>query len=136
MTNANEVLAKILSLLFISVGHGLVICYIVKFLVNDLKIIFRYYPKHYCRVPRWMQKYLKIKRKEAPKFLCALAWSALLPFIMPLIVIPAWWIFGKNALVVGFRIFFWSYGFFTAICVVIIYPIFKRGDKKKRKNIR
>ena len=105
-------------------------------IIEDIKTIFRYYPKHYCKVPRLIRRLFRLKRKEAPIFMLVYMLVFALGLATPLFGFIALCIFGEKAVLYVYRTLLIVEGLATVVCVLIIYPIFKRGDKKKRKNIR
>ena len=60
---------------------------------------------------------------------------AILPVVIPLAGFVVLCVFGQEPIIIVNRVGLYLAGIVTMV-TLIIYPIFKRGDKKKRKNIR
>lgn len=66
-----KVVLKVFILLFLilSVATFFTIKNSASNVLKDICINSRYYPKHYCSVPKWMRNFFNIKQKTIPKFI-------------------------------------------------------------------
>lgn len=75
-------------------------------MITEIKINFRFYPKHYCFTPKLIQSHFSLKRKEIPRFLCIRLCFAISILCMLPIVIFVYFISKLNNYVVGGALIF------------------------------
>lgn len=95
-------------------------------MIEEVRINFKLYPKHYVRIPRWMQNHFKIKRKEIPKYLFfRLCISLFFGILAPIVAVMCLII--QQQAVIGFVIFIpCLFGILDTVQFIIVSHIFKK----------
>ena len=60
----------------------------MKLAIEDIRINFRFFPKHYAMPPRWIRKHFNLRKKEIPKFCLFGLYVAIFDLYSILIEIP------------------------------------------------
>ncbi len=106
-------------------------------MINEICINSRYYPKHYCAVPRWVKKCFKVKQKTIPKFLCFEFYIMIFYVIMGLIdIIVSIFSCVKNRFDIVYILFmiYCCIILIKRIHFIIMSLIYKYNTKEKKNN--
>ena len=94
---------------------------------EDIKTKFSLYPKHYSMPPRWIRKFLRLKKKEMPKFLLYRLYGSIAVLLLTLPAFIICLIPQLNSYIDELLVAFAIFGLADLIMFLILYPIFKRA---------
>ena len=106
-------------------------------MITEICINPRYYPKHYCAVPRWIKKCFKVKQRMIPKFLCFEFYVMIFYVIMGLIeIIVALILYAQDQLEIIYILYglTWCIMLIEQIRFIIMSLIYKYNTKEKKKH--
>lgn len=88
-------------------------------MIKEICINSRYYPEHYCAVPRWIKKCFKVKEKMIPKFIYfEFCMSVFFAVITPIYIVIALFLYAKHKIEMIYALYILN------VCIVLIDDIY------------
>lgn len=106
-------------------------------MITEICINPRYYPKHYCTVPRWIKKCFKVKQRTVPRFICFKFYISVFYAIMgPIEIIVALILYVQDQLEIIYILYglTWCILLIERIHFIIMSLIYKYHTKEKKKH--
>ncbi|MBE6556819.1 MAG: hypothetical protein E7664_03645 [Ruminococcaceae bacterium] len=107
----------------------------LKFALDNIGIVFRFYPKHYRKIPKWLKKHYDLDRYELPVFLIIHAYLG----VLLLAYIPLYLIIGivTRGRAVAFLLFVTLCMFAVAsLLILVCVPIYTITKKREAKKVK